>query len=250
MVRDLEIKKAFILAGGLGTRLRPITLELSKLILPVQGKPCLQWNIELAKRFGVSDITLAVGFKHGQIEEKFGNGKKLGVKLHYNVEKEYMGTAGALKISEAHFKGEKKFIMMNGDELKDIDFAAMNRIFEKHKAVACLALSTVAYSKAGGLVKLDGQRISEFSEKPPDEKEGFKLISAGAYILSPKIFDCIPAGKNCSIEKEVFPRLAEEGKLFGVEMKERQFLQTDTFERYEKAIREWKGFTASGKGRR
>jgi len=104
---DLGIGKAFILAGGLGTRLRPITLELSKLILPVQGKACLQWNIDLVKRFGVSDITLAVGFKHEQIEEKFGKGENLDVKLHYNVEKDYMGTAGALKIAEGHLKDEK-----------------------------------------------------------------------------------------------------------------------------------------------
>lgn len=243
MAEDCGITKAFILAGGLGTRLRPITLELSKLVLPVQGKPCLQWNIELAKKFGASDITLAVGHKHEQIEEKFGDGKKIGVQLHYNVEKEYMGTAGALKIAEGHFKGEKKIIMMNGDELKDIDFAALNRVHEKNNAIAALALTTVAYSKAGGLVKLEGEKISEFSEKPPDEAEGFKLISAGAYILSPKIFDFIPGGKNCSIEKEVFPVLAEQGKLFGIEMKGRQFLQTDTFERYEQAIKEWKGFS-------
>jgi len=240
---DLGIKKAFILAGGLGTRLRPVTLELSKLILPVQGKACLQWNLELVKRFGVKDITLAVGYKHEQVQEKFGSGKDLGLTLRYNVEKDYMGTAGALKIAEPNFKEEKRFIMMNGDELKDIDFAATSKAFDKNKAVACLALATVAYSKAGGLVRLEGEKITEFSEKPPDEEEGFKLINAGAYILSPKIFEYIPAGKKVSIEKEVFPVLAEEGKLFGVDMKERQFLQTDTFERYEKAIFDWKGFT-------
>ena len=240
---DIGIEKAFILAGGLGTRLKPITLELSKLILPVQGKPCLQWNIELAKRFGAKEVTLAVGFKHEQIEEKLGNGEKIGVKLHYNVEKEFLGTAGALKMAEPWLKEEKKFIMMNGDEIKDIDFKGLNDIFEKNDAVAALALTTVAYSKAGGLVKLEGEKITEFSEKPPDEDEGFKLISAGAYILSPKIFDYIPAGKNASIEKEVFPILAEEGKLVGLDMDTKQFLQTDTFERYEKAIKEWKGFT-------
>lgn len=242
MSKELNINKAFILAGGLGTRLRPITLELSKLILPVQGKPCLQWNIELAKRFGVKDITLAVGHLHEQIEEKFGSGEKLSIKVHYNVEKDYMGTAGALKIAEKHLNEEKKFIMMNGDEIKDIDFAALDKVHEKNNAVATLALATVAYTKGGGLVKLEGKKISEFSEKPPDEEEGFKLISCGAYIISPKVFEYIPSGKKVSIEKEVFPILAEEGKLFGVDMKERQFLQTDTFERYDKAIREWKGF--------
>jgi len=242
---NFGIEKAFILAGGLGTRLRPITLELSKLILPVQGKPCLQWNIELVKKFGVKDISLAVGFKHEQIEEKFKDGKALDVQLHYHIEEEYMGTAGALKIAEEHFKNEKKFIGMNGDELKDIDFGAMSKVFDKNDAVACLALATVAYTKAGGLVKLEGEQITEFSEKPPDEEEGFKLIHAGAYILSPKIFDYIPKGQKMSIEKEVFPKLAEEDKLYGVDMGERQFLQTDTFERYEHAIKEWKGFTKS-----
>ncbi len=243
---DSGIRKAFILAGGLGTRLRPVTLELSKLVLPVQGIPCLQWNIELVKRFGVKEITLAVGYKHEQIEENFGSGEKLGVKLSYQVEKDYMGTAGALKIAEPVFKEEKKFIGMNGDELKDLDLAKMSRVFDKSDAIACLALATVAYTKAGGLVKLEGNRITEFSEKPPDENEGFKLIHAGAYVLSPKIFEYMPAGKKASIEKEVFPVLAEEGKLFGVDMGERQFLQTDTFERYENAIKGWKGFTKAG----
>lgn len=242
---EIGIKKAFILAGGLGTRLRPVTLELSKLILPVQGKPCLQWNLELVKRFGINEVTLAVGFKHKQIEERFGNGEKMGMKLHYNVEKEYMGTAGALKTAEANFKEEKRFLGMNGDELKDLDLAEMSKVHEKNNAIATIALTTVAYTKAGGLVKLEGEKVTEFSEKPPDEEEGFKLIHAGAYVLSPKIFEYIPNGKNVSIEKEVFPKLADEGKLFGVDMKERQFLQTDTFERYEKAINEWKGFTES-----
>jgi len=239
---NLGIKKAFILAGGLGTRLRPITYEISKLVLPIQGKPTLQWNIELVKRFGARDITLAVGYKHGQIQEHFGSGKGLGVRLHYNVEKSYMGTAGALKIAEKTFKGEKKFIMMNGDELKDINFKAMNKVHEKNSAMATLGLATVPYKKGGGVVKLKGNRIIEFSEKPKGEKGGRKLINAGAYILSPEIFKLIPRGKKASIEKETFPKVVSQGRLFGVDMKGRQFLQTDNFERFEKAIFNWKGF--------
>ncbi len=240
---NIGVKKAFILAGGLGTRLRPVTLELSKLVLPVQGKPCLQWNIELVKRFGVEDVTLAVGYKHEQVQEKFGSGEKIGVELHYNVEEDYMGTAGALKIAEEHFKEEPSFIGMNGDEIKDLDFATMAKVHEKNDAIATIALTTVAYTKAGGLVRFEGEKVTEFSEHPPDEDEGFKLIHAGAYILNPKVFDYIPTGKKFSIEKEVFPVLAEEGKLCGVNMDTRQFLQTDTLERYGKAIKEWKGFT-------
>jgi len=135
--------------------------------------------------------------------------------------------------------------MMDGDELKDIDFSATNKVFEKNKAVAVLALTIVGYTKGCGLVRLEGEQITEFIEKHPEE-QGSKFINAGAYILSPKIFEYIPEGKKVSIEKEVFPILAKEGKLFGVDMKERQFLQTDTFERYEKAIKDWKGFTKPG----
>jgi mannose-1-phosphate guanylyltransferase len=142
-------------------------------------------------------------------------------------------------------KGEKKFIGMNGDEMKDLDIALMSKVHDNNDAVATIALTTVAYTKAGGLVRLEGEKVTEFSEKPPDEEEGFKLIHAGAYILSPKIFEFIPAKKKVSIEKEIFPHLAEEGLLCGVDMKDRQFIQTDTLERYEKAIFDWKGFTKS-----
>ncbi len=246
----IGISKAFILAGGLGTRLRPVTYELSKLMLPVQGKPILQWNIELVKRFGISDITLAVGFKHEQIQQFFGSGEKLGVKIHYNIEKEYMDTAGALRIAEQHLKGEKKFIGMNGDELKDIDFSAMSAVHEKNNAIATIALASVPYRHGGGVVKTEGNIVTEFSEKPADEQPGNKLIHAGAYILSPEIFGFIEGGKKVSIEKEVFPLLAEKGRLCGVDMAGRQFLQTDNFERYEKAIFEWKGFSANGKNKK
>lgn len=238
---DLGIKKAFILAGGAGTRLRPVTYELSKLILPVQGKPILQWNIELAKKFGVKDVTLAVGYKHEQIERHFGTGKKFGMRIHYNVEKEFMGTAGALKIAEENFAGKKKFIMMNGDECKDVDFAALNDVFEKNSAIAAIALTEIDYTAAGGLVKTQGQKVLNFDEKPAGEQAGRKLINAGAYILSPKILDYIPAGKMVSIEKETFPMIILEGKAFALPCV-RQFCQTDTLERYEKAIFGWKGF--------
>jgi NDP-sugar pyrophosphorylase family protein len=237
----LGIKKAFILAGGEGTRLRPITYEIAKPLLPVKGKPVLWWNIELCRLFGVKEIVLAVGYKHGQVEEHFGSGKKFGVKLHYNVEKEFLGTAGALKFAEAHFEGEEKFIMMNGDECKEIDFAALDGVFERNRAIAAIALTEIEYTAAGGLVALDGERITNFEEKPSGEKKGRKLINAGAYILSPKILEYIPAGKMVSIEKETFPRLVSEGKAFGLPCA-KQFYQTDTFERYEKAIFGWRGF--------
>lgn len=236
----MEIKKALILAGGKGERLRPLTLKTPKTLIEVKGKPVLQWNIELVKRFGVREVVLAVGYKHKQIEEYFGDGSKLGVKLIYNVEKDFLGTAGALKLAEDFFKNEKKFIMMNSDECKIIDFHSLNAVFDRRKAVAAVALTPIDYTAAGGIVITEGEKLTNFDEKPEEEQSGKKLINAGAYILGPEIFDYIPAEKIVSIEKDVFPKLIDGGKLFGIPCI-KQFLQIDTFERLKKARREWKG---------
>ncbi|MDD5162587.1 MAG: nucleotidyltransferase family protein [Candidatus ainarchaeum sp.] len=234
----LGIKKAFILAGGLGERLRPLTLETAKPMLPVLGKPILQWNIELCKKFGVEEIVLATGYKHGQIETFFKNGDSFGLKIFYNVEETFLGTAGALKFAEEFFGKEEKFIMMNGDEVKDVDFKAVNETHEKNSAIATIALTKIADARDFGSVEMKGEKILAFTEKDPSLNKP-ALINSGAYILSNKIFSLIPEGK-VSIEKETFPKIAALGKLFGKEFKG-QWFPTDTFERYSKAQKEWKG---------
>jgi mannose-1-phosphate guanylyltransferase len=195
----------------------------------------------LCKRFGAKEIVLAVGYKAEQIMDYFGSGKKLGVKLHYNVEKEFLGTAGALKFSEEYFASEEKFLMLNGDECKDVDFAALNAVFERNHATAAIALAPVDYTQAGGIVKTNGELITNFDEKPEGEQQGSKLINAGAYILSNEILAEIPAKQKVSIEKETFPALVAKKKAFALPCVS-QFFQTDTFERWEKAIFGWKGF--------
>jgi len=241
-MKSIGIKKAFILAGGEGTRLRPLTLELSKPLVPVCGKPVLEWNIECCRDAGVKEIVLALGYKAEQVKQHFEKNPVKGIKLHFNVEEKFLGTAGALKFAQAFFEKEEKFLMMNGDECKEIDFAALNSVFEKNNAIAAVALTEVDYTQAGGVVKLDGERITGWDEHPDCEKDcGKKLINAGAYILSSKIFGYIPAGQTTSIEKNTYPAIINEGKLFGCSCVP-QFFQTDNFERYEKAICGWKGF--------
>ena len=235
------IRKAFILAGGEGTRLRPLTYEIAKPLIPVKEKPVLQWNLELVQQFGVKEVVLALGYKARQIQEYFGSGKKLGLKLRYNVEDEFLGTAGALKFAEKHFKDEEKFIMMNGDECKYVDFMTLNDVFDRNKAIAAIGLTKIDYKAAGGVVKTDGEKIVNFDEKPKGEQQGEKFINAGAYVLSPNIFDYIPSGEMVSIEKDTFPQLVKQGKAFACPCVP-SFFQTDTFERYEKAIFGWKGF--------
>lgn len=246
-MKSLGIKKAFILAGGEGTRLRPLTLELAKPLVPVCGKPVLQWNIECCKSIGAKEIVLALGYKAKQVMEYFKKNPIKGIKLHFNVEDKFLGTAGALKFAQAFFEKEKKFLMLNGDECKEIDFCALNETFEKNNAIAAIALTPVDYLQAGGIVKLDGEKIVGWDEHPKNEKDsGTKLINAGAYILSNKIFSHIPSGEITSIEKQTYPNIIKEGKLFGCNCV-KQFFQTDTFERYEKAICNWKGFCSNPK---
>ncbi len=236
----LGIKKAFILAGGLGERLRPLTLETAKPMLQVLGKPILQWNIELCKKFGVEEIVLATGYKHEQIENFFKSGENLGLKIFYNVEKNFLGTAGALKFAESFLGSEKKFIMMNGDEVKNVDFKIVNQTHEKNSAIGTIALTKFDDARDFGCVELEGSKILSFKEKDPSLNHP-ALINSGAYILANKIFDLIPAGQKVSIEKETFPKIAAMGKLFGKQFKG-QWYPIDTFERYAKAQKEWKGW--------
>lgn len=236
----IGIEKAFILAGGKGERLRPLTLETAKPMLDVLHKPILQWNIELCKKFGVKEIVLAVGYKHEQVENFFKSGEDFGMKLHYNVENVFLGTAGALKFAEDFLENDEKFIMMNGDEVKDVDFEKVNAVHEKNNAIATIALTKISDASDWGCVLLEKEKILEFKEKSPEMKHP-AFINSGAYILSSKIFELIPAGEMVSIEKQTFPKIASMNKLFGIPALG-QWYPTDTFERLEKARKEWKGW--------
>jgi len=227
------LNKAFILSGGLGERLRPLTDNTAKTLLPIQGKPKAEWNINLAIRFGIKEIILGIGIKAEQFREYFKD------KVNYSVEEKPLGTAGALKLAQK-FIGNETFVMMNGDEMKDINIKEMFEFHKKNNALATLALTEGDVVKSG-CVKLEGNKITHFIEKPELEMAPSKLISAGFYILEPEIFSYIPKNQKYSIEKQVWPLLAKEGKLFGFIFKG-QFLQTDTLEKYYQAEKEWEGF--------
>jgi len=236
------IKKAFVLAGGHGTRLRPFTYEIPKPLLPVKGRPVLEYNLENLKVHGIEEAVLGIGYKADLIKEYFGSGEKFGMKLDYSIEKEPLGTAGALKQAESFFEGT--FFMCNGDEVKDIDYSLMLETQKKNSAEATLALVEVENASEFGSVELDGERIVSFKEKEGIKRHG--VVSAGAYVLEESVFKLIPQGKKYSIEKEVFPAIAGEEKLFGCKMAT-QFFPADNPERYEKAIMEWKGIKGGRK---
>lgn len=236
------IKKAFVLAGGEGTRLRPFTYEIPKPLLPVKGKPVLEYNLQNLKVHGVEEAVLGVGYRADLVREYFGNGEKFGLKLDYSAEEEPLGTAGALKQAESFF--DSAFFMCNGDEVKDIDYSLMHKVHKENSANATIALVEVEDTSEFGSVETNGGRILSFREKQGIKKPG--LVSAGAYVLEKSVFEMIPAGKKHSIERQVFPAIAGQGKLFCCKMAT-QFFPADNPERYEKAIKEWKGIKGVGK---
>lgn len=231
-----KIDKAVILAGGQGTRMRPFTYEMPKPMIPVQGKPLVQHIIELIRKYEVRDIILSTGYMGDKLKEYFGNGSKFGVNITYIEEKEEMGTAGALNLMKDVLNGP--FLMFNGDVLARIDLYDMIMFHREHKALATIALTPVKDPSRFGVARLRGNRILEFIEKPKGNVRS-KLINAGVYVLEPKVLDYIPPGK-AMMEKDVFPRLAKEGALFGYPF-DGQWFDTGTHEAYENAIKKWKG---------
>ena len=241
----LKIKKAFILAGGRGKRLGSAGQQLPKVLFRVQKKPLLQWNIELCQKYGITQIVLGVGYLHEKIMDYFGDGTKMRVKIEYSVEKEFLGTAGALKLAQPFLDSEPKFVMMNGDEVKDVHFEKLNAVFENKKAWAADALVPTADVSKSGSVRLDGDYITDFLEKNPKAQNEKGLVNAGAYILSHRILGLIPENKKVSIETDVFPLLARQGQMVGVSCLG-QWFQTDTLEKLQIAEKNWKhGFNAS-----
>ena len=229
-------KTALILAGGIGTRLQPITFEVPKPLLTVHDKTLLEHLFDLFKKYGIKNIILSIGYKGDKIKEVIGNGRKFGVNVSYVEESKALGTAGPLKLAKPFLT--ETFIVSNADELKELDLMDLFIFHKENKATATIALATVEDPSAYGVARLQGNRILEFLEKPKKEDAPSNLINSGIYILEPEVLDYIPEG-FAMLEKEVFPKLAKEGKLYGYPFSG-QWLNTGTLELYEQAIKEWK----------
>jgi mannose-1-phosphate guanylyltransferase len=209
--------KAVILAGGFATRLRPLSCSRPKTLFPIVNKPLLEWIFKRLACNGVDEAILAVNALT-QFYIRQEKPLKHGLKIKFSIDppKMPLGTAGPVKKAEKLIGHDEPFIVLNGDIFADINY---RDLFEKHKK--CSALATIALCKAEdpcryGVAELeDGNRIKRFIEKPAKDKTPSNLINAGVYVLSSEVFDYIPSGRAVSMEREIFPKLAEEGKLFG-----------------------------------
>ena len=213
--------QALILAGGRGTRLRPLTVYTPKPIVPLVNRPFLLYQIEVLRRAGITDITLSLSYQPDKIEHLLGRGSEFGVNLRYVTETTPMGTGGAYKFASSAL--DETTIVFNGDILTDLDIGKLVEFHISRSAAATLALVPVEDPTRYGLIKTDTDgRIIRFVEKPqPDELVELKVntINAGIYILEPAILDIIAKDANRSFEYDVFPDiLKRELPFFGYEM--------------------------------
>ncbi|MEA2213336.1 MAG: mannose-phosphate guanylyltransferase [Solirubrobacteraceae bacterium] len=226
--------QALILVGGEGTRLRPLTSNRPKPVVPLVDRPFIVYMLEWLRRHGVDDAILSCGFLADGVRSVLGDGSALGVALRYVEEPRPLGTGGALKFAEQYL--DERFFMLNGDILTDIDLTAQLRQHEQTGARATLALIAVQDPSAYGLVRRrEDTSVTEFVEKPRPDEIDTNLINAGAYILERDILaDMAPAGTKISIERDVFPRLVDHG-LYGYEVGAAYWLDIGTPERYMQA---------------
>jgi mannose-1-phosphate guanylyltransferase len=205
--------QAVILVGGQGTRLRPLTSTVPKPVVQLVDRPFISFMLEWLHGHGVEDVIMSCGFLAEGVRRVLGDGSELGIRLRFVEEPEPRGTAGALKLAEPML--DERFLMLNGDVLTDLDISAQIAQHERTGARATLSLVPVADPSAYGVVVLDEDRaVRDFVEKPSAGTVDSNLISAGAYVLEREILDLVPAERNVSIEREVWPALVGDG-LYG-----------------------------------
>ncbi|MCI0490279.1 MAG: NDP-sugar synthase [Blastocatellia bacterium] len=205
--------QSLILAGGKGTRLRPLTMHTPKPMVPIANRPFLLYQMELLKRARVSDVILSLSYQPQKIEHKLTDGTDYGVRISYTVEASPLGTAGAYRNAAGLIN--ETTVVFNGDVLTDIDLSDVIAYHREREAVATIVLAPVPNPSDYGLVETDEQgHVRRFVEKPKPEEITCDTINAGIYILEPRVLDYIPEGEPFMFEYEVFPRLLASGEPF------------------------------------
>lgn len=204
--------KAVIMAGGEGTRLRPITLTRPKPLVPVAGDACIDFVLRALVDADVNDIILTTGYRAGELIRHTGGGSRYGdCNIVYSIEDHPMGTAGGVKKMDRFL--DDTFIVASGDVLSDVDFSRLIRFHRESGAEATMALTSVEDPTQFGIVGVDNKgRIERFLEKPAPEQVFSNLINAGIYILEPSVLELIPENTKFDFSKQLFPLLLEQGR--------------------------------------
>jgi len=202
--------KAVVMAGGEGSRLRPLTSRLPKPLAPVANKPVMEHIIDLLKRHGITEVVATLHYLADEIESYFGDGSDFGVKMHYVVEDTPLGTAGAVKMAE-HLLRDDTFLIISGDALTNIDLTEMLAYHRQHDSAATIALQRVNNPLEYGVVVTDDeQQITRFLEKPSWGDVFSDTINTGMYVLEPEILDYMERGRSYDFSQDLFPRMLHE----------------------------------------
>ncbi|MBN2057956.1 MAG: NDP-sugar synthase [Candidatus Saganbacteria bacterium] len=208
--------KAVIIAGGMGTRLRPLTYNTPKPIVPLANRPFIVHQIEHLVKHGVDEVIINLHYLSQEIKKLLNDGKHWGIKIRYSIEESPLGTAGAVKNAEEFF-GRDPLVVFNGDILTDVNISKLVNFHREKGAIITLTLTEVEDPTPFGLVQIDqDRRITQFIEKPSWNMVRGRTINAGIYVVDPIIFQKVPQGRPFSFERELFPSLlAAKQPLYG-----------------------------------
>jgi mannose-1-phosphate guanylyltransferase len=210
--------QAVVLAGGQGTRIRPLTHQVPKPVIPLCGRPFLLFMLDWLERYGVSEVILCCGFGAQRVERTLGR-RYSGLELNYLYEPAPLGTAGPVRLAADHDLLADQFLTLNGDILCDIDLSELYSWHTTHSGCATLTLVEVDDASSYGSVELNpDSSVTRFTEKGTDQPDAATAINAGVYLLERQIAEMIEPGRAVSFESEVFPSLIGHG-LYGFETK-------------------------------
>ncbi len=209
--------QAVILVGGKGTRLRPLTYETPKQMLPLVGVPMIECVLEALGRHGITDAVLSLGYLPDRFTEAYPSNVISGVRVTYAVEPEPLDTAGAIRYAANSTGVNETFLVVNGDVLTDLNVTKLLAFHREHEAEVTIALHPVEDPSHFGVVPTEENgRVIAFVEKPPADEAPTNLINAGTYVFEPRALDRIANEGRVSIERETFPMLATAGTLFAM----------------------------------
>lgn len=226
--------KALILAAGEGQRLRPLTLDRPKPMLPIGGRPLLDYLITWLRHHGIDKIAINLHYRPEVICTYFGDGSRLGVQLTYSYEPDLLGSAGAAKRLESFF--DERLLVIYGDVLTDLDLTSLIDQHRHHGGLATLAVHRVPDPHRCGIVDVDERgRIRRFIEKPPAGATASNLANAGLYVLERASLEQVPTNQPYDFGHDLFPRLVAQGQpLYAVELPG-YILDIGSHERYAQA---------------
>jgi mannose-1-phosphate guanylyltransferase/phosphomannomutase len=203
--------RAIVMAGGEGTRLRPLTSNQPKPMVPIVGKPCMEHILELLHAQGINDVTITLAFMPQAVRTYFGDGEGLGMSLEYSVEEEPLGTAGSVKMAARDL--DEPFLVISGDALCDVDLNELVKYHQEHGAAVTIGLKSVENPLEFGIVVTDEDgRVERFLEKPSWGQVFSDTINTGIYVLDPEVLHHVPVGRPFDFSAELFPLLLEMGR--------------------------------------